>query len=107
QLLFGEPRMRFGRVIAPAPEDEPQQAERAGDEERRAPAAELRVEERDQRDRDRGAEGRPAVEKRHRPSPLAAREPLRHRLRRAGPVRRLARAEEETERAEAPQPPGE
>ena len=103
--LFGRhPRVRLGRMVAPPPEDEPEHAQGARDEEGGTPAAQLRVEKRHEHDGDGGPEGGAAVEERHRPSPLAPGEPLRDRLGRARPVGRLARAEQETEGTEAAQP---
>ena len=105
-LLGGDPGMALGRVVEPPEQHDPEQAERAGDDEHRPPRAEGVEQPRHEHQGDRRADRRSAVEQRDRPAALAPREPLGDGLGRTRPVGRLAGAEQEAEAGERLQADG-
>jgi len=95
--------MLLRETVHAAEDEEPYEPQRSGDDERRTPRAEEPVQSEHEKGRHRSADRGAAVEERHCPAALAAREPLGNRLRGPGPVRRLAGTEQEPESAEAPE----
>ena len=95
--------MHLGWIVEPAKEQQPEEAERTRQQECRPPRAESLEQSDDQKRRDCGTDGRPAVEKRHRPTAFTPGKPFRHGFGRARPVASLAGAKQEAEEAERPQ----
>ena len=96
--------MIFRAPVDRAKQDQPEEPQGAGEQERRAPRSEQVIDREDDPGRQRAADGRSAVEQRHRPPRLPSREPFGDRLRGPGPVAALAKAERESESGEACQP---
>jgi hypothetical protein len=79
--------MVFGLAINRAEERNPQQTERAGDQERGTPSARDVVDPIREEGRDGAADRRAAIEERDSPSAFGSREPFRDSLGRAGSLR--------------------
>lgn len=100
-FFFGEARMGFRRVIEPAKERDPEQAEDAGYEERGTPIVENPIDSKDDEGGERAANGGAAIVDGDSPAAFALGEPFGDGFGGAGPVGGFARAEEEAEGGEA------
>src|SRR5262245_11715056 len=95
QLLIGHPTMSVGRLVTEQPERQPQEAQRASENEGRLPSV-AQLQQGDYRGGDDGSDGRAAVEDGHCEGALASGKPFGDDLRRARPVPRLTQSEHET-----------
>src|SRR5262245_59539479 len=94
-LLVSAPTMAIGRLITEQPERQPQEAQRAGNDERRLPSV-AQLQPADYRRSHYRADGRAAVEDGHCEGALAHGKPFGDDLCRARPVPSLTQSEQET-----------